>query len=448
MGVSGTLGSALGKINTARVWTGGFSGSYLGFFGDTSAFQPGANPFFVTCWVKSATTTYGYDAGIAGKFVTPNASWLLYRSSDGNSIRPKNWSFLVTSDGTTSTTVSGPQQRDTNWHFLVAGWDGVNLKISVDNSTFTTTPFAGPVFGNGTGEFQIGTEAASNLWNGLIDEMGIWVGRSLTQSEVNTLYNGGAGLPFSSFGGGTPDFNGDGHPDYLLYNAGTRQTTVWYLNNNVYIGGAYAPTLPVGWRVIDVADFNRDGHPDYALFNASTRRTAIWYLSGVTFIGGAYGPTLPPGWELVATGDFNNDGKPDYVLYNASTHQTAIWYLNNNVFAGGAFGPTLPGAWRVVGVADFNGNGKLDYLLFNPGTHRTAIWYLSGVTMVGGAFGPTLPSAWTLVGVGDFNGDGKPDYVLYNASTHQTAIWYLNNNVFAGGAFGPTLPGAWNLVAP
>jgi hypothetical protein len=44
MGVSGTLGSALGKINTARVWTGGFSGSYLGFFGDTSAFQPGANP--------------------------------------------------------------------------------------------------------------------------------------------------------------------------------------------------------------------------------------------------------------------------------------------------------------------------------------------------------------------------------------------------------------------
>ena len=147
--------------------------------------------------------------------------------------------------------------------------------------------------------------------------------------------------------GGNPptDFNHDGHPDYLLYNAGTRQTAVWYLNNNVYIGGAYAPTLPVGWRVIDAADFNRDGHPDYALFNASTRQTAIWYLSGVTFIGGAYGPTLPAGWELVATGNFNNDGKPDYVLYNASTHQTAVWYLNNNVYVGGAYGPTLPAGW-------------------------------------------------------------------------------------------------------
>ena len=76
------------------------------------------------------------------------------------------------------------------------------------------------------------------------------------------------------------DVNRDGHLDYALFNAGTRQTAVWYLNNNVYIGGAYAPTLPVGWRVIDVADFNRDGHPDYALFNASTRQTAIWYLLG------------------------------------------------------------------------------------------------------------------------------------------------------------------------
>ena len=95
---------------------------------------------------------------------------------------------------------------------------------------------------------------------------------------------------------------------------------MWYLNNNVFIGGAFAPPLPVGWRVIDVADFNRDGRPDYALFNASTRQTAIWYLSGVngvTFIGSAYGPTPPGGWALVATGEFNNDGKPDFVIYNA-----------------------------------------------------------------------------------------------------------------------------------
>jgi len=89
------------------------------------------------------------------------------------------------------------------------------------------------------------------------------------------------------------DFNGDGEPDYLLYNVSTRQTAVWYLNNNAFVAGTYAPTLPVGWRVVGVADFNGDSQPDYLLFNASTRQTAIWYLSGATFIGQAYGRSVP-----------------------------------------------------------------------------------------------------------------------------------------------------------
>ena len=167
------------------------------------------------------------------------------------------------------------------------------------------------------------------------------------------------------------DFNRDGQPDYLLYNPGTRQTAVWYLNNNAFIGWAFAPLLPVGSRVIDAADFNRDGHPDYALFNASTGQSAIWYFSGVkgvTFIGNAWGPRLPAGWELVATGQFNNEGKADFVIFNASTRQTAIWYLNNNVRIGGAYGPSIPAGWSLVGIADFNRDGKRDYLLFNPNT--------------------------------------------------------------------------------
>ena len=244
------------------------------------------------------------------------------------------------------------------------------------------------------------------------------------------------------------DFNHDAKPDYLLYNASTRQTAVWYMNNNVLLFGVYYPTLPAGWNVIDVADFNGDGNVDYALFNSGTHQTAIFYLSGVTLLGGLYGPTLPGGWQLVGTADFNGDGKPDYVLYNASTRQTAIWYMNNNVVVSGALGPTLLPGWSLAGVADFNGDGQRDYLLFNASTGQTAIWYLSGVTLLGGLYGPTLPSGWQLVGTADFNGDGKPDYVFYNASTHQTAIWYMNNNVVVSGSFAPSLPGGWSLVAP
>ena len=47
------------------------------------------------------------------------------------------------------------------------------------------------------------------------------------------------------------DFNSDGHPDYVLHNANTRQTAIWYLNNNVYIGSAYGPTLVAGWALRD-----------------------------------------------------------------------------------------------------------------------------------------------------------------------------------------------------
>ena len=292
--------------------------------------------------------------------------------------------------------------------------------------------------------FNVGANAA---WSGLIS----WLRLDPIQSGGAGDYVDIAGISYqNAFSSLLPatDLNDDGKPDYVTYDAATRQTRALYLNNNGVIGSAYGPALPAGWSLVNLSDFNGDGNPDYALFNPSTRQTAIWYLSGVTFVGGAYGPTLPSGWELVATGDFNGDGKPDYVLYEASTRQTAIWYMNNAVFVSGAYSPTLPAGWSLVSVADFNRDGHPDYTLFNPSTRQTAIWYLSGVRVLSGAYGPTLPSGWELVATGDFNGDGKPDYVLYEASTRQTAIWYMNNAVFVSGAYGPSLPVGWSLVAP
>jgi len=244
------------------------------------------------------------------------------------------------------------------------------------------------------------------------------------------------------------DFNRDGKPDYVLFQATSRQTAIWYLNNNAYVGGAYGPTFPVGWQLVDVADFNGDGRPDYVLFNASTSQTAIWYLNNNIYMSSAYGPSLPSGWELAALGDFNRDGKPDYVVFNASTSQTAIWYLNNNVHINSAFGPTLPASWHIAGVADFNQDGAPDYLLFDPDTSETAIWYLNNNILVTRTNGPMVATGYVLQGTADFNADRKPDYVLYNSSSQQTAIWYMNNNIRAGGAYGPTLPSGWSLIAP
>jgi hypothetical protein len=197
--------------------------------------------------------------------------------------------------------------------------------------------------------FNVGANAA---WSGLISQLRF----DAIQSGGTGDYVDIAGISYQNdflLPTGTPraaviDFNGDGHPDWVVRNAGTRQTAIWYLNNSVFVSAAWGPTLPAGWSLLGIADFNRDGRPDYALFNSTTRQTAIWYLSRPTFLRAAYGPSVPSGWALVAMADFNGNGYPDYMLYKASTGQTAIWYLNNNVFVSAAYGPTLPAGWSLV----------------------------------------------------------------------------------------------------
>ena len=145
------------------------------------------------------------------------------------------------------------------------------------------------------------------------------------------------------------DFNEDGHPDYVLQRVNTHETSIWHLDNDVYIDSASGPTLPAGWGVMAAADFNGDGKPDYLLYYASARQTAIAYMDNNVCIGAAWGLTLPPVWTLVGAADFNGDGKPDYLLYDVNTQQTGIYYLDNNICIGAAWGPTLLPSWSFFG---------------------------------------------------------------------------------------------------
>ena len=98
------------------------------------------------------------------------------------------------------------------------------------------------------------------------------------------------------------DFNGNGRPDYLLFRPSTAQTAIWYLSGTsgtTFVSSAFGPTIPGGWVLVTTADFNGEGHPDYVLYEPATRKTSIWYLNNNRFVGSAYGPTLPAGWSLV-----------------------------------------------------------------------------------------------------------------------------------------------------
>jgi hypothetical protein len=189
----GTVGSTVGVINTSRV----FPGTGGSFFRQTATdFSPGGNHFFATLWVKAATLNQLHDASFIGKFSFPNAEWLVYFDVETHQVE-----FDVSPDGVNAGGVSSTSgiNNTTNWYFIAAGWDGTNIKVSVNGEPYVTASFSGPVF-RGSTQFCMGTEGGSQAWNGEIDEVAIWIGRNdLTISEVQQLYNNGAGLPFSSF---------------------------------------------------------------------------------------------------------------------------------------------------------------------------------------------------------------------------------------------------------
>ena len=190
---NGIVGSAAGVINTSRYFPGSAS-----FFRESwTDFAPGANHFFATFWTKTATLTYSYDASFLGRYGLPYAEWLVWFNTSTHKVR-----FSVSATGNTATTIDSTTAltSTTSWYFVAVGWDGTHIKISVNGEPYVTASFAGPVFNGGGSKFVLGSENGSNPWVGEIDEVAIWIGRNdLTISEVQQLYNKGAGLPFSSF---------------------------------------------------------------------------------------------------------------------------------------------------------------------------------------------------------------------------------------------------------
>ena len=65
------------------------------------------------------------------------------------------------------------------------------------------------------------------------------------------------------------------------------------------IGGEFGATIPSGWYLVATADFDSDGNPDFLLYNPGTHEPAIWYLNNNVFVSSASGPTLPAAWGWI-----------------------------------------------------------------------------------------------------------------------------------------------------
>jgi hypothetical protein len=86
------------------------------------------------------------------------------------------------------------------WTHLVVWYDAVGGQVQIRvNDAATSNSTTSPALIAGTDPFVLGsTGANTSFLDGVIDEVGFWK-RLLTPGEITALYNGGAGLPYSSF---------------------------------------------------------------------------------------------------------------------------------------------------------------------------------------------------------------------------------------------------------
>lgn len=188
-----TVTAATGKVVGARQFTRANS-EYFSLT-DPAVLSFPDSPFTLCAWVYRDSTPVdrmqivGKGANLAG---ANGYEWALHYNGAVPAVR------LNVSNGTVEGLVNGGTFATGEWHFLVA-WhnpDADTINLQVDGGAVNSTAYSSGSY-DGTGDFLIGG-AGSDLWDGRIDEVGVW-SRVLSASERAALYNGGAGLthPFS-----------------------------------------------------------------------------------------------------------------------------------------------------------------------------------------------------------------------------------------------------------
>jgi hypothetical protein len=179
-----------GKLGKSFLFSQGFSGSLI-TLPESSNLEFENSSFSVTMWVyplNFSSSWKGLLGGETGAFVfgTYGNSGTLYAAknniagspSSGLNLTANEWNFVG---------VSFNSSASTN-----------NLTFYVNGSTSTVTfnyDFDDGAISNLIGQISAG----NNIWNGRIDEIGIW-NKTLSASEVSNLFNSGNGLnyPFQS----------------------------------------------------------------------------------------------------------------------------------------------------------------------------------------------------------------------------------------------------------
>lgn len=192
-----TVGSTTGIIsNGANFITA--NSEYLSRASNASLQMSGNTNFTISAWVN----------------MTSNADYsFVAKDDDASNSRDFNLGFTtggglgilfhIQSAGVLYVASSAIGSTST-WYHLIAWYDSSNgqchLRIN-DATTYNSSTGATGADAS-SAEFRIGAREYAGFesyMGGIIDEVGLWK-RKLTSQEMTDLYNGGSGLPYSSFG--------------------------------------------------------------------------------------------------------------------------------------------------------------------------------------------------------------------------------------------------------
>ncbi|MEM7385830.1 MAG: LamG-like jellyroll fold domain-containing protein, partial [Verrucomicrobiota bacterium] len=318
---------------------------------------------------------------------------------------------------------SGISHGDGEWHHFVVARDSTSAEIRLYVDGVVTTV---DISGADTGQWAMGENddplVIANHFNrftaGWFDDIAIWKGRALTESEVATIAAGGVGAALSD-GGGEPfeltveetGLGGDEpaiiefanfDEDALTFSDRTHEHNSAAFDSGtgkLSVGGDLVVPLPdylVGQSYVRFANNARD-QGDYSA-TVTADAPAKWYLlldnridgpggnagssnDSDPVLGGTFQWVIDGGWERVNTG-ISPDGQADYTgvdeggdgglnqfyaVYTLAEPSTSVTVSNNGT--GGSNMISL-----VAGVADGDSGleGLLGYWRFEEGTGAVA----------------------------------------------------------------------------
>jgi hypothetical protein len=276
--------------------------------------------------------------------------------------------------------------------------------------SFTVT-FNEPVFGVGSANFQLAT-------TGTVGTSQIQISPS-TSSSVYTVTvpgitgSGTLGLNLVSANGSIHDFAG--HP--LFYQPNQSGT---FLNGQTLATG-------VDPASVAEADFNGDGKPDLVVANDGSRTVSVFLNNGTgTFQAQqTFATSVNPDSVFVA--DVNGDGKLDLVVADNATHVSVLLGNGNGTFQAQQIFVTDYQSVSVV-VGDVNGDGKPDLVVANLAAADVTILLGNGNGTFQGRQTLGVGAQPSSVTLADLTGDGKLDLVVTNQIIPAVNVLLGNGN--------------------